>query len=258
MSWLMPFPEKTITGHYGTMSAYRRKHGLQPHSGTDFAPAGSNRGKTPIPAIAKGTIKLIQWSNVLGWVIVQTAMDKNRKVWYIGYCHVKCGTHGINCKGPKKSGCKAPIRKTVGYKLKAGETVAFMGNTGYASSGVHLHLTASRRLKGVFGVTSDKADIFKLIKTNKNASPKPKPAPVVPTPISVVKTATFTAKPETPFTSKPVATPVPKTVFHKVTSGETLTQIAAQYQTTINKLIKDNSIKDANLIRVGQMIRIEK
>jgi murein DD-endopeptidase MepM/ murein hydrolase activator NlpD len=76
-----PFPSNKVTGHFGTLSEYRRKNGLQPHSGTDWAmPEG-----TPIPAIAKGTIKLIQWSKVLGWVVVQTAMDKEGKIWYLGY-----------------------------------------------------------------------------------------------------------------------------------------------------------------------------
>lgn len=250
MSWIMPFDEKYITGEYGTMSEFRRKRGMQAHSGTDWAPPGSSKGKTAIPAIAKGTIKLIQWSNILGWVIVQTAMDKDRKVWYLGYCHVKCGQHGVNCKGPKVSGCSSPIKKKVGHKLKAGDTVAFMGNTGKASSGVHLHATASRRLKGVFGITADKADVKKLIKANQGVAPKPK---AVTKPTSVAPRVTVAAP--APVTPPPAA---PQVVFHKVQSGETLYRIAAQYDTTVDRLVADNNIKNASLIQVGQMIRIEK
>ena len=165
MSWIMPFPEKAITGEYGTMSEFRRKNGMQAHSGTDWAPAGSNKGKTAIPAVAKGTIKLIQWSNVLGWVIVQSAMDKNKQLWYIGYCHVACGTHGIDCKGPAVK-CVSPVKKKVGDKLEAGATVAFIGNTGSASSGAHLHATLGKKLKDVFGPTSAKSDLKKAIKEN--------------------------------------------------------------------------------------------
>lgn len=182
MSWKLPFPEKAITDVYGSMTPFRKKNKMQPHSGTDFSPAGSNKGKTAIPAVADGKIKLIQWSNILGWVIVQSALDSSKKVWYIGYCHVKCGTHGINCKGPKVDGCKTPIKKKVNDPIAQGETVAIMGNTGTASSGVHLHLTASKQLKGVFGATADKVDILKLIK--KNAAPKAAPAPAAPTPTS--------------------------------------------------------------------------
>lgn len=142
--WRMPYPEKYITGHYGTMSDFRRKNGMQPHSGTDWArPRG-----TRIPSIAKGTIRLIQYSRVLGWVVVQTAMDKDGVVWYIGYCHMD-----------KRPGYE------VGQKLVKGQTVGLVGNSGM-SSGPHLHATASRKLKGVFGVTSDKVDLYKLILEN--------------------------------------------------------------------------------------------
>ena len=165
MTWIMPFPEKAITGEYGTMSEFRRRNKMQAHSGTDWAPAGSNKGKTAIPAVAKGTIKLIQWSNVLGWVVVQTAMDKNKQLWYIGYCHVSCGTHGIDCKGPSV-GDHMPIKKKVGDKLNAGDTVAFIGNTGSASSGAHLHATLGKGVKDVFGPTSAKSDLKKAIKEN--------------------------------------------------------------------------------------------
>lgn len=145
MSWKLPFPDKKITGHYGTLSEYRKKNGMQPHSGTDWAmPQG-----TAIPAIAKGTIKFVGESKVLGHVIVQTAADKDGKIWYIGYCHLQ----------------KAPTLKE-GDKVEAGDPVGLVGNTGSASSGPHLHATLSRKVKGVFGPTSDKADLYKAIKEN--------------------------------------------------------------------------------------------
>lgn len=145
MSWKTPFSDKKITGHYGTMSEFRRKNNMQAHSGTDWAmPAG-----TPIPAIAKGTIKFVGESKVLGHVIVQSAMGKDGKVWYIGYCHLH----------------KAPTLKE-GDKIEQGATIGLVGNTGSASSGPHLHATLSRKVKGVFGPTSDKADLHKAIKEN--------------------------------------------------------------------------------------------
>ena len=126
------------------MSDFRRKNGMQAHSGTDWArPRG-----TRIPAIAKGTIRLIQYSKVLGWVVVQTAMDKDGKVWYIGYCHMD-----------EKPGY------SVGDKLTKSQTVGMVGNSGM-SSGPHLHATASKTLKGVFGATSAKVDLYKLILEN--------------------------------------------------------------------------------------------
>lgn len=250
MSWIMPFSDKAITGHYGTMSEYRRARNMQAHSGTDWSPAGSNKGKTPIPAIASGTIKLIQWSAVLGWVIVQTAMNKDRKVQYIGYCHVSCGKHGVNCKGPAVK-CSSPVKKKVGDKLNAGDTVAIMGNTGSASSGVHLHATLGSTLKSVFGPTSAKADLYKAIKENAGVAPKkasvaPRPLPV---PVPVPK--------DIPTIKKHLPLP-PQITFYKVQPGDTLVRIATQNGTTVDRLAADNNIKNVNLIQVGQMIRIEK
>ena len=142
--WRLPYPDKYITGHYGTLSDFRRARGMQPHSGTDWArPRG-----TRIPAIAKGTVRGLFYSKVLGHVLVQTAMDKDGKVWYLAYCHMD--------SRPGYS---------VGDKLVKGQTVGKIGNTG-VSSGPHLHATASRTLKGVFGVTSAKVDLYKLILEN--------------------------------------------------------------------------------------------
>lgn len=142
--WRLPYADKYITGHYGTMSDFRRKNGMQAHSGTDWArPRG-----TRIPAIAKGTIRLIQFSKVLGWVVVQTAMDKDGVIWFLSYCHLD-----------NKPGYE------VGQKLVKGQTVGLIGNSGM-SSGPHLHATASRTLKGVFGPTSAKVDLYKLILEN--------------------------------------------------------------------------------------------
>ena len=173
--WILPFPDSKITGHYGTLSEYRRARGMQAHSGTDWAmPSG-----TLIPAIADGEIKLIQWSNILGWVVVQSAKDKKGQVWFIGYCHLTCSKHKDNCKGDHAS----PLGKAkVGDKVTVGQKYLRVGNTGSATTGSHLHATASKTVKGVFGVTSAKSDLHKLIKANASAPTKTNKKPVVAKP----------------------------------------------------------------------------
>jgi murein DD-endopeptidase MepM/ murein hydrolase activator NlpD len=140
-----PFEPKFITGRFGTLSEFRKKNGMQPHSGVDWArPEG-----TFIPAIASGTIVLQQWSDVLGNVSVLRVMDKDKKLAYVGFCHLS--QPGLD----------------VGTKLKEGDIVGYVGNTGSASSGAHLHLTVSREVKGVFGPTSVKEDPIEFIKANR-------------------------------------------------------------------------------------------
>ena len=140
-----PFEPKFITGRFGTLSEFRKKNGMQPHSGVDWArPEG-----TPIPSIASGTIVLQQWSDVLGNVSVLRVMGKDQKLYYVGFCHLKA--EGL----------------AVGTKVKEGDTIGFVGNTGSASSGAHLHLTISKELKGVFGPTSVKQDPIQFVKDNK-------------------------------------------------------------------------------------------
>ena len=47
------------------------------------------------------------------------------------------------------------------------------------------------------------------------------------------------------------------TKTYTVKSGDTLSGIASKYKTTVDKLVKDNNIKNANLIYVGQKIVIK-
>ena len=158
--WILPFPDSKITGHFGTMSEYRRRNKMQAHSGTDW---GVKSG-TLIPAITDGTVKLIHYSSVLGWVVVQTGWDNiTKRTKYIGYCHLNCSFHGAECKGPKQ-GCKTPLKSTkVGDKVKAGQKYLKVGNSGSATTGSHLHATLGNSLKSVFGATRAKQNLHTFI-----------------------------------------------------------------------------------------------
>lgn len=46
------------------------------------------------------------------------------------------------------------------------------------------------------------------------------------------------------------------TITYTVKKGDTLTSIAKKYNTTVSKLVKDNGIKNANLIYAGQKIKV--
>lgn len=159
-SWKHPFNKSTITSRFGETA--RR---TSPHRGTDYAP-GANK---LIPAVAKGTVKKIAWSNCLGWYMVQTAWAEN-KTWYIQYSHLSCKTHGIDCRGPKVDKCKTPFyRLKVGDKLEVGDPAGRCGNTGSCSRGAHLHLTLGRTVRS--GVSGKVYDIEKFI-DKQNATPE--------------------------------------------------------------------------------------
>jgi murein DD-endopeptidase MepM/ murein hydrolase activator NlpD len=170
--WILPFADKFITGHYGTLSDYRRRMKMQPHSGTDWArPAG-----TLIPALTSGTVKLIQFSKILGWVVVQSGRDNKGKIQYIGYCHLFCSEHGAKCHGPEQ-GCKTPLESTkIGDKVEVGQKYLRVGNSGSASTGAHLHLTIGDTIKSVFGPTTAKIDAYEFLKSQISAKPSQKPA----------------------------------------------------------------------------------
>lgn len=63
-----------------------------------------------------------------------------------------------------------------------------------------------------------------------------------------------------PTKPKPISKPKPekKTQVYTVKRGDTLSAIAAKYGTTVNKLAKDNKIKNPNLIYPGQKIKVKK
>lgn len=127
-NFMLPFPLSKVTGEFNTRSAYRIKHGLGAHRGTDWAMPN----KTPIPAMGSGTIKYVGSSKVLGHVLVQSVHAEG-KTWFIGYCHL--------AEAPKLQ---------VGDKVECGDVVGLVGNTGSASSGPHLHATLGTNVKSVF------------------------------------------------------------------------------------------------------------
>jgi murein DD-endopeptidase MepM/ murein hydrolase activator NlpD len=126
-----PFSKKTITSRFGAI-----KGRVIPHRGLDYAPKEGTR----IPAVSGGTVQVVKWSSILGWVLVQTAWDSiNDKVVYIGYCHLQ----------------EQPKLKP-GTVITQSQTVGKVGNTGSASKNAHLHLTIGPRVTSVtFGTVFD-------------------------------------------------------------------------------------------------------
>jgi murein DD-endopeptidase MepM/ murein hydrolase activator NlpD len=143
MAWQHPFAKSTITSRFGATA-----NRPTPHRGLDYAP----KPNTPIPAASAGKIRLIEWSSVLGWVLVHDAKDLiTGKTVFPGYSHLSCAIHGIDCRGPKVEGKHSPFTSTkVGDLKKMGEPIGRVGNTGSASRGAHLHFTIGSTVRAVF------------------------------------------------------------------------------------------------------------
>jgi murein DD-endopeptidase MepM/ murein hydrolase activator NlpD len=134
--WQYPFPKNTITSRYGDRGYPR----TSPHRGVDFAPGA----KDLIPAITDGVVTAIFYSGCLGWVCEFKSDDGGV---YIGHSHLYCNKHNsIDCDGSDhEDGSTCMSKLKVGDRVKRGDWVGRIGNSGTCSRGAHLHLTFSKK-----------------------------------------------------------------------------------------------------------------
>lgn len=146
MSWQHPFPKSTITSKYGDNEPPR----TSPHRGTDYAPGA----KALIPAITDGVVTRIFYVNCLGWVC---EIKSDEHGLYIGHSHLYCNKHdSIDCNGQDHhDGTTCMKSLKVGHKLKQGQPVGRVGNSGTCSRGAHLHLTISKKSDPRYAKTFD-------------------------------------------------------------------------------------------------------
>ena len=93
------------------------------------------------------------------------------------------------------------------------------------------------------------------------ASASPSPSALSPTPFpSLVATRTLVPTPSEPTASPAEAAATGRTAdepkSYKVRRGDTLSGIAAEFGTTVKKLKALNGIKDASLLRIGQVLEL--
>lgn len=130
------------------------------------------------------------------------------------------------------------IKVRLGAVVTAGTPLGKMGATGMVT-GKHLHWELHKGKKHTYSATGvgfiDPLPFWKaLIAFEQTIATAPHPTPEPP--------------------AKPAPKPVVKT--YTVKSGDTLTSIAAKFHTTVAKLAKLNKIKNVNLIKVGQKLKL--
>jgi murein DD-endopeptidase MepM/ murein hydrolase activator NlpD len=142
------------------------------------------------------------------------------------------------------------IKVTAGQKITAGTPLGKMGSTGM-STGKHLHWELQKAKKYAWNATGlnfiePVAFFDALIKLE-----------------SVKGTAKVETAPDAPAAPAPVhgptaaaPAPVSNGGTYTVVKGDNLTKIAAKYGTTVAKLVELNGIKNANLIQIGQVLKL--
>ena len=149
------------------------------------------------------------------------------------------------------------VKVKPGQKIEAGTPIGKMGSTGM-STGKHLHWELQ---KGKTYAWNDKGlnfiepvaffdALIKLEAINGTAKDvTPADAPVAPAPVHGKA-----KQPTVPVAPKPVS--VAPAGTYTVVKGDNLTRIAARNNTTVARLVELNGIKNANLIQVGQVIKL--
>lgn len=143
------------------------------------------------------------------------------------------------------------LKVKVGQKIEAGTILGKMASTGM-STGKHLHWELKEGKDHVWnntgkGYIEPVAFFDALIKLE-----------------AIKGTAKDEVAEDAPVAPAPVHGPVSKATApsskaaktYTVKSGDTLTKIASQNNTTVAALVKINNIKNANLISVGQIIKL--
>jgi murein DD-endopeptidase MepM/ murein hydrolase activator NlpD len=134
-----PAKPSRISDTYGTHSPLRKRLGLGPHRGIDYAvQAGTN-----LVAVGSGRVKNIGHTSVLGYFIEISApvvIKGKIEVKIFGYYHLLEDQNKF---------------WKVGEAVKGGEMLCQSGNTGSATSGAHLHFMAGDKINLATGKVED-------------------------------------------------------------------------------------------------------
>ncbi len=176
-----------------------RTTGSNKHFGVDFAKSGTN----PIAAAADGTVSRSYVSSSYGECIM-IVHQIGGQVWETVYAHMRSGSR----------------RVSVGERVKAGQTIGVMGNTGQ-STGQHLHFELHRGRWN--SAKSNAVNPIPYLDENQNQQ---------------------TTAPSTPAKSYTIA------------AGDTLSAISQRYGVSVSAIAKANNIQNINQIYAGQRLII--
>lgn len=120
--WILPFKDEAITCAHGVVDK------LHPngHRGTDYGKNGVKLG-SKIPAITDAKVVISEWHHNLGNVVVLKLIETGK---YAYFCHLQ------------EPGLAKETR------VKTGDIIGKVGNSGAYSFGAHLHCGVSEGARG--------------------------------------------------------------------------------------------------------------
>ncbi len=132
---VFPIPElesEDLFWYLNTWEAERTYGGDRKHYGTDIMDTHNTRGMIPIVSMTDGKVEKVGWLELGGWRIG----IRTKRGAYFYYAHLERFEESIH----------------KGAKVKAGQIIGYMGNSGYGEEGttgkfpVHLHLGISLQI----------------------------------------------------------------------------------------------------------------
>lgn len=127
-----PFSPKLRGDLFGNLAPYRNG---RPHRGLDWSP----KELSEIKAMGTGTVFVNEWTDVLGWIVIHSAVatDKTGKDINVFILYAHLAKQSDLAKGDKVKAGETVIGKTGGGKYKSGS----------ASTGSHLHVSVAKANK---------------------------------------------------------------------------------------------------------------
>lgn len=253
--FVMPVKGKyRITSPFGWRKDPVTKKNTRHHNGDDIV---TGKRDEPVLAVMNGRVIKAQKSTAASggfgnYIVIRHFIDN--KFYTSLYAHLKDNSTKVR----------------VGQLVKAGDVIGIMGTTGY-STGIHLHLEIWKgRVHGWSANGVGFVEPIKFLESMAKAQEakdfalksSPKPKKVNPVPVHKLLVNSGGSK-VPPSLQKPVRNdstaskkPQKQEKTYIVKAGDNLTKIARHFGTSVPELKKINNIKNANLIRVGQLLRL--
>lgn len=244
--FIWPTSVRRITSQYNKNRKHPMTGKVSFHAGIDIAQSGIHE----IYAAASGTVTRSYYSSSYGECVMIMHEIKGT-IYETVYAHMRNGSR----------------RFKVNEKVKQGEVIGIMGNTGN-STGQHLHFELH---VGRWNATKSNA-INPLPYLKEHSSKQEHQSDSSTYMVKAGDTLSAIARkkntttdllvklndiknPNLIYPGQVLKLPT-KIVYHIVKKGDTLSQIAVKHKTTVNKLAAKNNIKNINIIHPGQKIQV--